>query len=233
MSGRLALAFAALLACASGCRAFGPPGQELVPLLEPAAAARGALRKTAWSRIESRWFSGEFRTLVVQGEQPTRIRLQLLPDLGGKVLDLVVTPAETAGYWPHTGASFRERYGRDLPAPPRGLIGFLAVSLLENATPLGFDRVRGMRRCDGGYALELEPAIEGDHTHIEVRIAADGALESRHYTHRGVSWREVFEPEHRFEAQDFDWVLSEETTQALAAPPDSLFELELPPGREP
>lgn len=212
------------LTLVAGCGTLGPPPNQLREVLPATAPDEASFsRRTAWARIESQGFSGEFNSVLVEehGANP-RVRFQLLPELGSKVLDMVVTPQRTVGYWPHLGQGFDEA-GRDL-------IGFLSVSLLENGARLSFDRIIAGRRSSKGYELEVRPVIAGGHTRLRVFLDPDGSLLRREYRHLGVRWREVFRPVHRIEAGNFLWVISDEMTQGIDSVPTQLFELELPEG---
>ena len=202
--------------------------RDLIPAR--AADTVGALRRTAWTRIESPGFSGEFKAVSIEegGAEP-RVRLQLLPEVGGKVLDMVVSPRRTVGYWLHLATSFEETRGPG-EGGTRDLVAFISCSLLENAVPLTYDRVLGGRRTADGYELRVSPIMDGGRTRVEVLLAVDGTLLARRYTHRGVGWRETFHPAHRFQSRGFSWVLEDETVEEIAAPPEVLFELRIPEG---
>jgi len=217
----------ALAAFGASCRSFGPLPSTLAEVLpQTVTKAETAERRIALIDLDSTHVSGRFTAVVVvrHGERPA-LRAQVIPEVGGKLLDLVVTPERVRGYFPHAGPAldFERSSGR---TPPRGLLSFLAASLVEEATPISSERALGARPCDEGWELQLRSALEG--VRVIARLDARGRLLERRYSLGGVGWRERFEPHHTFESHDFRWVIVEEHSEAIAAPPDTLFELALP-----
>ncbi|HIG11954.1 MAG: hypothetical protein ABGY71_13785 [bacterium] len=199
----------------AGCHSLGPPPPALRGQL--AAEHKGGLRRTGRVAISSSWLSGEFRTVSVTrlGPDPA-VRLQLFPDFGGKLLDLVARPEGVCAIWSHNGETTHKR---------EGLIGFLSVSLLENARALTFDRLCAGRRTKSGFRVEVTPASSKIDLHLEAELNAEGTLVARHYSLGSVEWKESFEPQHSFSATAFEWTFHEETAEAMGAPADDLFEL--------
>ncbi len=125
-------------------------------------------RATAVADIDGEKLSGTFDVLLLArtGPRPL-VRLQLLPDLGGKALDLVASPDRLSGRFPHTGEAVDWRLPEDARAHP---LLFIAITLLERFAPVTEDRVLGAR--DG--ELELAPVVEGAsvrRTREETRLA--------------------------------------------------------------
>ncbi len=220
------VALSALVALVGGCRSLGPPPAELADVLAARADEPELERRTARARIESDDLSGEFQAVMIvqRGAQP-RVRMQLLPALGGKVLDVAVSPERTVGYWPHLGRGF------DAPTDelPRGLAAFLATSLLESAAPLTLSRVSAGRATEQGYELRVRAAA-GEGASVRVVLDARGELVRRELARGVVAWTETFEPLHAFVAPGFRFVLEDERVEPLDAVPDGVFELELPEG---
>ncbi len=217
----------AIAAFGAACRSFGPLPSALAEVLPPTVtAAETAERRIALIDLDSTHVSGRFTAVVIvrRGERPA-LRAQVIPEIGGKLLDLVVTPERVRGYFPHAGPAldFERASGRTLP---RGLLAFLAASLVEDATPIGRERALGARAYDEGWEILLRSTLEG--VRVIARVDAQGRLLERRYALGGVGWRERFEPQHAFESHDFRWVIVEEQREAIAAPPDTLFELDLP-----
>jgi hypothetical protein len=86
-------------------------------------------RMTADVDVESESLAGAFKAVLIcrRGPSPA-VRLQLLPDVGGKALDLVVEPSRIRGHFPQSGESI------DLALPEEAKVHplvFLGVTLLE------------------------------------------------------------------------------------------------------
>jgi hypothetical protein len=202
----------------SSCQSFRAPTPALEPLIQP--ESHEGRRSKARVRITSDWFNGEFSAVKVERSSPeARVRFQLFPDLGGKVLDLVARPDGVIAHWPHSGEVQRTR---------EALIGFLAVSLMEDATPLHFDRVRGTREVEGGTLLDVAPASFGLDLQVHVLIDSEGVPVQRRYVLDGVGWIEDMRPDHRVHSRKFEWSFVEESVSTLARPKDQLFELRVP-----
>ena len=199
----------------AGCQGLGEPPHELLDRLE--VVAPPGVRRLARVRIESTWFSGEFKAIVIErsGSDPA-VRLQLLPDVGGKVLDLVARPEAVVASWPHRGEVLRER---------EALTGFLAVTLMETATAIDWSRIRSGRREPDSFLVELEPASRGLDLTVRAELDAEGVLKVRHYVLDGIGWTEHFDPEHAIRSREFEWRFLEEEAESIPRPPDRVFEL--------
>lgn len=227
---RAAMVASALLV-AGGCRTLGPPPEALADLLPVSAPESPELRRrTAWVHVESPEFRGAFRAVMLEERAPSpRVRLQLIPDVGGKVLDLVArADGECVGYWPHRDLAFRGAIGGDAPAR-RGLDGFLCITILEGAAPLTLDRVRAGRRIDTGFELRVSAAA-GPSVRLLVQLDEEGRVERRSYRYAGVTWVEELAPVHEIRAPGFRWRLEAEASEGVDALPPALFELQVPAG---
>lgn len=208
--------FVALLL--GSCRSLGPPPPKLQAVLEQRELEReGSLRRVSRIDVLSPWFSGEFKVVAVQsGGETQRVRFQLLPDFGGKILDVVVHPDAVVATWPHSGEVVRER---------TALIGFLAISLMENASELSWQRVMAGRTTQEGFLVQVKPASRGLDLDVRVDLDRSGRVLARHYQLGSVGWSEEFEPVHRFLSRNFEWTFLEETSAPISSPPEKLFAL--------
>lgn len=142
-------------ACLAGCGlpAPGPGDVEFIRRLPPPPGPYVRARATA--DLESEHLSGTFEVLLLArtGPRPL-VRLQLLPDLGGKALDLLVSPERLIGRIPATGEDVDWSLPDDARAHP---LLFIAITLLERFAPVTEDRLVGA----GGGEYELTPVVEG------------------------------------------------------------------------
>jgi hypothetical protein len=221
-------ALAAAICAVHSCSSFGPPPPELRELLgAPPCGAAAPLRDTwrAQGRVEidSRWISGDYEAVVVAETAPfPRARLQLFPALGGKLMDVLATPKRLAGTIPAAGIALD--WSSADGAPPRALLAFVALGLLEQVQPLTWPRARAARRDGDGWELELEPCFPG----VEqwALIDGQGELRERRYRVGGASWTERFGP-HRFEGRGFRLTIDAAAAPRTADVPESAFDLNL------
>ncbi len=215
----------AVLLCA--CRGFGPPPAEVLALLPAETSVeRASERRVALVDLVSPQVTGSFTAIVVvRGGPGLCLRAQLMPEVGGKLLDLVVTPELVRGYFPHAEARI-DRSRAEGGALEPGLLAFLAASLAEDATPVVAARVRGVKAHARGHELLLVPALEG--VDVTAFVDANGVLLERHYRLGGVGWHERLAPERVFESRGFRWTILEEERQPIPLPDEALFELVLP-----
>ena len=214
------------LVLSGGCRGFAPPEPELLARLERRAeGGTGPERRTARLEVEGEDFAGDFTAvLVTDGAPRPSARLQLLPEVGPKVLDLVARPDALEGSLP--GEPYSHARG-DAP-PPLHPLAILACCVLEDVAPLA-PRVAGARETtldDGSPGLELsvEPVLEG--CEVTALVDASGAVRERRFRLGRARWREVCEGDRRaFLAPGTRWVLRDETRAPIEAPPRSLFRL--------
>lgn len=144
---------ATALAGCGGLPAPTPRDLEFVRQIPPPPGPY--VRVKAVADLESEGMSGTFDVLLLArtGPRPL-IRLQLLPDLGGKALDLLASPEHLSGGFPPTGEEIDWELPGDARAHP---LLFIAITLLERLAPVTEDRVIGA----GGGEFELEPLVEG------------------------------------------------------------------------
>jgi len=142
-----------LLAGCGGLPAPTPQDHELVRRLPPPPGPYARVKAVA--DLESEHLSGTFDVLVLarSGPRPL-VRLQLLPDLGGKALDLVVSPDRLQGRIPATGESVDWALPDEARAHP---LLFIGLTLLERFAPITEQRVTGAARGE----FELDPVVEG------------------------------------------------------------------------
>jgi hypothetical protein len=220
------------LACCAwtpACRSFGEVPPELIAVLEARAAEPQpeAQRKEATVEIDSAWMVGRFHGVVVsrRGERPA-FRAQLLPEVGTKVLDVIVTPELVHGSAPQAGLEVQHARAEGFRLK-RSLMAFLAASVAEELSPLSALRVRGSRPVNADFGiieLDLEPILEG--TRVRAVVNAQGQLIERRYQLDGVGWVETWSPAHEFRSHRFVLRLLDEKLTPIDPPPEALF---LPP----
>ncbi|HVS18538.1 MAG TPA: hypothetical protein VMT18_08055, partial [Planctomycetota bacterium] len=168
----------------AGCVSFAPLSAELAERLAEQAQPCSPFRQRAQVEMEG---YGLFEAVLVADGASSRARLQLLPEVGGKMLDLAIAPERIDGYMPPAGIALTHvRHAR--LAPPRHLLAFIAASVLEAITPITSERVLGERAIAGGSELHLRPALEG--LEVTAQVDKEGRLLAREYRLRGVRWRE-------------------------------------------
>jgi hypothetical protein len=154
------------------------------------------------------------------------VRMQCLPDLGGKVVDLLARPDRIVGHFPQLNQ------GMDLALPGRertGPIMMMGIGLLEMFAPVTVDRVIGARRDEKGRLLKLRPVVEGGC--VIALLAPDGRIVRRTFEW-GTRWEEewVSDREVIVRAPGMELRVSRMESRTLESAADSLFQLELPPG---
>lgn len=182
-------------------------------------------RVTAVADIEGDKLSGTFDVLVLArtGPRPL-VRLQLLPDLGGKALDLVASPDHLSGRFPHTGEAVDWTLPDEAKAHP---LLFIAVTLLERFAPITEDRLEGAIAISGHVRddgpvrtiMKLTPVVDGSSSEL-----AAGAVKWERVLGwgRGVSWTVR---EHEVLAPGFHLRLRDVKIEALGALDESLLKL--------
>lgn len=144
----------ALLALA-GCGLPAPTERDVQLVRQLPPPPGPYVRVKAVADLDGERLAGSFDVLLVARTGPRpRIRLQLLPDLGGKALDLVASPDHLSGVFPATGESIEWSLPDDAKAHP---LLFIAITLLERFAPVTEDRLIGA--ADGVW--ELTPVVEG------------------------------------------------------------------------
>jgi hypothetical protein len=183
-------------------------------VLDEAAREPTGERHIARSRIESDAFTGSFKTVLIAAPGP-RVRLQLIPELGPKLLDLVATPERLRVRW----GALQDEDG----AGPERLARMVGISLLENAQPLAFERILAARELEDGDLVELAPVVPG--VGVRARLDARGQLVTRSYRDGVVRWQETLGAPHVFAGQGFLWHIEAAEQTPIPMPPASLFEL--------
>jgi hypothetical protein len=144
------------------------------------------VRATAVADIDGDRLAGTFDVLLLArtGPRPL-VRLQLLPDLGGKALDLVASPDHLRGRLPHTGEDIDWALPDDARAHP---LLFMALSLLERLAPITEDRVIGAGHSSPYvHVFELQPVVEGCSVRV-IRNVEPGARGGWGFHLRWGSW---------------------------------------------
>jgi hypothetical protein len=182
-----------------GCRSFAPPTPELLKELSTGPAWPGPyLRRQIEIDLDTPALEGHFAGILVArtGSDPA-VRLQLFPEVGGKILDLAANSNRISS----ESTQDKEPFDCKLPVtdPIRPGLSFLfAVSLLEHFSDLDLERVTGFRAWESGYELELAPHPSG--VGVRVFVNEDGSIAGREFRYRGRKWREVAGNPLRFEA---------------------------------
>ncbi|MEQ8766241.1 MAG: hypothetical protein RL885_20170 [Planctomycetota bacterium] len=213
---------------ACGCRAT-----VLLPSEVAAAWQRSCPEAVAWRqigrvRLDSEAISGSFRGACVLRHLPTpAVRLQLFPEVGGKVLDLAADETGFAGYFPQAARGVSHVW--DEGPAPRHVLTFMAITLLERARGSDPERALAVWPEGTGWTVELQPL------HVEAQVTLDvnarGEVLAKHFELRGARWTEtVSEGGTRIEGKGFVLELEIESTSPAEDLPDALFHLELPPG---
>ncbi|HEX6811815.1 MAG TPA: hypothetical protein VF384_09360 [Planctomycetota bacterium] len=173
------------------CHSFGPPSPQTLARLQPmplAAAIAGRFEL----ELDGPGLAGTFDAVcALEGRS---CRLQLFPDIGGKVFDLRLEEASIAadGPWGHYEAN------APLDSAPPHLALALGAMLAELLAPVPATRVLGERQTpDGRTQVSLRPALGsgavtatlGNSGEVETyaialgriafTLAADGSLRGR------------------------------------------------------
>jgi hypothetical protein len=186
----MALAASALLAA---CAGWEPCDAATAAQVRPMALA-GAVPGRLELELATPGLAGTFDAVVaLDGDA---LRLQLFPDVGGKVLDLRLDAnGVTADLG---GVAYRAAPPLDQAAPHLALV--LALAVGELAAPVTPDRVVGVCRR-GGVVTEVELAAVGALPAVVATLAADGAITGYAWRLHGVGLR--FGADGRFEGPGF------------------------------
>ncbi len=208
----------------AACRTLGPAGPdalEAVAKVPPSPPRRLAGRLSASGPA----FSGTFEILAVLS--PGGARMQILPDLGPKVLDLAATRERIVAWQPASGKGIAAEFSA-VGIHPAALFG---ATLLEIAEPVTRERVTGARAEEGGWWIGLEPAVRG--LGSLAFVTPDGRIPRRRLSWLASSW-EVEEEGDRFVVRGGDTVLEVIRRSSKETTPDAkLFAPELPGGLRP
>lgn len=173
---QLAIAALCLLA---GCRSFEPATAATKAAVQPMLLAAQLPADQFVFEIDSRHLAGVYDALHVVDEGPDggcTERLQLFPDVGGKVLDLTVTASAITCHTPE--GSYRAAAPFAAAEPHLALV--LAAMLAELRSAPTPARIVGQRRASGGGSgrvteVQLLPAL-GSGT-VVAELAADGRIQ--------------------------------------------------------
>lgn len=203
-----------------GCRLPPPTPEELAFVRQLPPPPGPYARVTAVADLESETLAGTFDVLLLAKTGPAPlVRLQMLPDLGGKALDLEASPRRLRGRFPHTGEELDWALPGDAKAHP---LFFIAVTLLERFAPVGEDRVEGAAQSSTVGLLELRPVVPG--VGVELFYPPEKPRESSRRLSWGccVRWN-VFE--HEVRAPGFRLTLRNVKVETLATLDEGLLRL--------
>ena len=159
-----------LLLLLAGCSSFSPPTALTLAKVAPMALA-GLLPGRFELELTTPSLTGTFDAICVV--EASSFRLQLFPDVGGKVLDLVVCENTVTADMP--GSRYEAKAPLAAAPPHLGLA--LAALLAELLAPVGPDRVVGERQVAGaGVEVQLRPALGSGS--VSARLSAAGSIES-------------------------------------------------------
>jgi len=220
--GALAWILCSVAGATSSCAGCGEvdlaAARELVssqPSRSPFLRAQGRVR------IESPKFSGEFLAVLLARAEPLAIRLQLFPDIGGKVLDLAVSDSEQHGVIPPTNQALSYPDGSG-----DRLLEMFATSVLEIHTRIEPGRITCLRRAEPeSVTMELEPRYGA--TRCVLHVGPDWGNRVYEITRRGVSWRMRVEGERKVEIRSKRFALWADITdrETPTSVPSNLFHL--------
>jgi len=229
MEDRLLAALVLLMGMFStaSCHRFHPPSQAQLTLLRSQQTADSQRplfeRREILVRATGSSFAGQFEGVWVARRTPRpQLRLQLFPDVGSKVLDLVVGPNRvTVGTSPQS-QPYQRRFGPDGDSISRGVTVF-AISLQQHWTGLVPSDVTGIRAAPNGYLLQLRDHASGVSVHA--RVDSQMRLQQWLFGYRGVNWRlEVGSPL-RFVAADARIEITTTAHERLRHLPAQLFSI--------
>ncbi|MCA8957285.1 MAG: hypothetical protein KDC87_14515 [Planctomycetes bacterium] len=217
-------AFAAVLPGACAGPALTVPELKALcdSLRPPDAAVRLEARVSLATNLGSR-FAGEFLGLAIARTSPScAVRLQLFPELGGKVLDVVATPARRRGVMPPVSAEYDSA-----AASGDRLLEMFAVSLLLAHAPLQPEHVREAHwETPQRARLQLIPRFGADRCVLWI----DRSRGEREFAAvaRGAGWSMRVQPDGSvtIQAKGFRLSAAISAREALSSVADSTFELD-------
>jgi len=160
----------AVVVLLAGCASvpFGPASERTLATLTPMPLA-AQLGDSFVLELESRQLAGVFDAVWARSDQ--QLRVQLFPDIGGKVLDVTARDGRLHAVTPD--GDYEAVLADGDPEPHLALV--VAAVLAELAQPLTADRVLGERRGgDGRTEVRLVPALGGGT--VRATLAADGSV---------------------------------------------------------
>ncbi|KAA3611762.1 MAG: hypothetical protein DWQ01_06675 [Planctomycetota bacterium] len=191
--------------------AVEPEHWESLPSLE------NPFRSQSRLRLESKLFSGEFTAVCIAEPGPeARARMQWFPDLGGKVLDLNLSPQRIQARMLH--GDMQLDWSSDSGEPlPRQLLSFIALSLQARLLP----RQAGPALSEDGFRT-LHSPVPG----LRIRVQCDhqGKVLRWVFRYRGVQWQMNEGSPRRIEAKDFTVEIWPESLDEEASFSDRIFQ---------
>ena len=180
-------------------------------------------RHEAAVRIQSPQLSGEFHAVLITRNAPFGVRLQLFPEVGGKVLDVLTTVESQKGVLPMTGAT----YDSDAPRQSSILQMFASsVGLAQSHIKLS-DVARAWRDQDGTAWLRLTPRFGV----ADCLVSIDGQGQRIYRLRAHAPWRMTLLDEAvHIDAPDFQLHGKLESREAIRSAPDGTFQLQIPDG---
>lgn len=172
-------ACASAVALLAACQGFAPADAATAASVRPMPLA-AVVPGRCELELQSPGLSGTFDAVVARDGDA--VRLQLFPDVGGKVLDLRVGADGVAADF--AGQPYRAAPPLD-GAPPHLALALAAV-VGELASPVAPDRVAGARRRDGATEVELRGGVVG--LPVVARLAPDGAIAAYAWRMRGFAF---------------------------------------------
>ncbi len=184
------ITFLPLLLLLPGCRGFVPPRAETLASLRPMPIAAGVPGQFE-VELQTPGLSGVFD--AVFAVETRGFRLQLFPDIGGKVFDLRVDEATIMAEMP--GSRYEAKAPLDAAPPHLALV--LGAVFAELLAPVDSSRVLGERQEASLLTVSLRPALGSGRVtatlapdgrvasyaialgHLEFVFAADGSLRGR------------------------------------------------------
>lgn len=150
---------------------------------------RGAERLVLEVELSAPHLSGLFDAVLITRASPPAVRLQLLPEMGASILDVVAQPGAIAAYL-HGAGTTTWRGQPDDPPPGLGLL--FGVTLLEQHTPLAPARVRCFAAGDPPRltAVGLFPG-----THLTDAELSGSSIAARTFHYGPVAWRDRQRPD--------------------------------------
>lgn len=168
---RLVAPAAVLAALLGGCVSFAPPRAETLARLAPMALARIVPGRFELE-LASPGLTGVFDGVCAL--EARALRVQLFPDVGGKVLDVTVGEQTVRGELP--GSVYEAQAPLDSAEPHLALV--VALLFAELAAPLAPERVLGERGAPGadgeGIEVALQPALGSGR--VTARLGPSGAV---------------------------------------------------------
>jgi hypothetical protein len=194
------------LAAAPGCRTGAGEAEVPTTSLPPAPAAPTVpFRLQAEVEIESPTLRGHFDLILAAapGAHP-RLRAQLFPALGPKILDLSASTRRLEARIPQERHSLAVDLTRPVPAEvTRELAFLLGVTLLESLGPPPQERALAARRTAEGFVVRTAPLLPS--IEVEVDLDPAGQVRRRRFRLGRIAFTEILEsPDaRRVEAEDF------------------------------